>query len=75
NFEQETGIKIIYDLFESNEVLDGKLMAGSTGFDLVVPSASFFERQLEAKVFQPLDKKALPNYKNLDPELLKRVAN
>jgi len=75
NFEQETGIKIIYDLFDSNEVLDGKLMAGSTGFDLVVPSASFFERQLEAKVFQPLDKKALPNYKNLDPEMLKLVAN
>lgn len=45
NFEKETGIKVVYDVFDSNEVLEGKLMAGSTGFDLVVPSASFLERQ------------------------------
>jgi len=75
NFQKETGIKVIYDVFDSNEVLDGKLMAGNTGFDLVVPSDSFLERQLIAKVFQPLDKKKLPNYKNLDPQLLKLVAN
>ena len=56
NFEKETGIKVVYDVFDSNEVLEGKLMAGSTGFDLVVPSASFLERQLAAGVFQPLDK-------------------
>jgi putrescine transport system substrate-binding protein len=48
NFEKETGIKVVYDVFDSNEVLEGKLMAGSTGFDLVVPSASFLERQLAA---------------------------
>ncbi len=48
NFEKETGIKVVYDVFDSNEVLEGKLMAGSTGFDLVVPSASFLERQLTA---------------------------
>lgn len=52
NFEKETGIKVVYDVFDSNEVLEGKLMAGSTGFDLVVPSASFLERQLTAGVFQ-----------------------
>ena len=74
DFQKETGIKVIYDVFDSNEVLEGKLMAGSTGFDLVVPSASFLERQLAAGVFQPLDKSKLPNYKNLDPELLKMVA-
>ena len=73
NFEKETGIKVIYDVFDSNEVLEGKLMAGSTGFDLVVPSASFLERQLTAGVFQPLDKSKLPGWKNLDPELLKLV--
>ncbi|XNM56022.1 hypothetical protein ACLK1Z_05105 [Escherichia coli] len=60
NFEKETGIKVVYDVFDSNEVLEGKLMAGSTGFDLVVPSASFLERQLTAGVFQPLDKSKLP---------------
>ncbi len=49
NFEKETGIKVVYDVFDSNEVLEGKLMAGSTGFDLVVPSASFLERQLTAE--------------------------
>lgn len=48
NFTKETGIKVVYDVFDSNEVLEGKLMAGSTGFDLVVPSASFLERQLGA---------------------------
>ena len=74
NFEKETGIKVVYDVFDSNEVLEGKLMAGSTGFDLVVPSASFLERQLTAGVFQPLDKSKLPNWKNLDPEVLKLVA-
>ncbi|VEB61742.1 putrescine ABC transporter periplasmic-binding protein [Salmonella enterica subsp. enterica] len=74
NFEKETGINVIYDVFDSNEVLEGKLMAGSTGFDLVVPSASFLERQLTAGVFQPLDKSKLPGWKNLDPELLKLVA-
>ncbi len=74
NFQKETGIKVVYDVFDSNEVLEGKLMAGSTGFDLVVPSASFIERQLAAGVFQPLDKSKLPNYKKLDPELMKLIS-
>lgn len=74
DFEKETGIKVVYDVFDSNEVLEGKLMAGSTGFDVVVPSASFLERQLTAGVFQPLDKSKLTNYKNLDPELLKLIS-
>lgn len=74
DFQKETGIKVVYDVFDSNEVLEGKLMVGSPGFDLVVPSASFLERQLAAGVFQPLDKSKLPNYKNMDPDLLKMVA-
>ncbi len=74
NFTKETGIKVVYDVFDSNEVLEGKLMAGSTGYDLVVPSSSFLERQSQAGIFEPLDKSKLPNYKNLDPDMLKLAA-
>lgn len=74
DFERETGIDVVYDVFDSNEVLETKLLTGSTGYDVVVPSASFLERQIKAGVFQPLDKSKLPNLKNLDPELVKRVA-
>ncbi|MHA7846236.1 spermidine/putrescine ABC transporter substrate-binding protein PotF [Serratia sp. D1N4] len=74
-FQKETGIKVVYDVFDSNEVLEGKLMAGSTGYDLVVPSSNFLERQSKAGIFEPLDKSKIPNYKNLDPEMLKLVAN
>ncbi|MBP2170572.1 putrescine transport system substrate-binding protein [Erwinia toletana] len=73
NFEKQSGIKVVYDVFDSNEVLEGKLMAGSTGYDVVVPSSSFLARQLESGVFQPLDRSKLPNYKNLDPELMKKL--
>ncbi|MGD9424257.1 spermidine/putrescine ABC transporter substrate-binding protein PotF [Pantoea sp. NSTU24] len=74
NFEKQSGIKVVYDVFDSNEVLEGKLMAGSTGYDVVVPSSSFLARQLQSGVFQPLDKSKLPNYKNLDPALMEKVA-
>ncbi|OON40893.1 spermidine/putrescine ABC transporter substrate-binding protein PotF [Izhakiella australiensis] len=73
NFEKQSGIKVVYDVFDSNEVLEGKLMAGKTGYDVVVPSSSFLARQLQSGVFQPLDKSKLPNYKNLDPDLLKKL--
>jgi putrescine transport system substrate-binding protein len=73
-FEERTGIKVNYDVFDSNEVLEAKLLAGNTGYDVVVPSASFMERQIKAGVFRRLDKDALTNYGNLDPEILKRVA-
>ena len=66
NFEKQSGVKVVYDVFDSNEVLEGLLMVGSSGYDVVVPSSSFLARQLEAGVFQPLDKSKLPNYKNLD---------
>jgi len=73
-FEKETGIDVRYDVFDSNEVLETKLLAGTTGYDIVVPSASFLERQIKAGVFQPLDKSKLPNLKNMDPEISKRIA-
>jgi putrescine transport system substrate-binding protein len=74
NFEKETGIKVRYDVFDSNEVLEAKLLAGNTGYDIVVPSAFFVARQIQAGVFQPLDKSKLPNYKNLDPEIMAVLA-
>lgn len=74
DFQKETGIKVIYDVFDSNEVLETKLLAGRTGYDIVVPSASFLERQIRAGVFQPLDKSKLPNLQNMDPELMAKVA-
>lgn len=75
NFEKKTGIKVVYDVFDSNEVLESKLMAGNTGFDLVVPTDSFLERQAQAGIFQELDKTQLPNYQHLDANLLKMLAN
>jgi putrescine transport system substrate-binding protein len=72
-FEKEYGIKVNYDVFDSNEVLETKLLAGRTGYDLVVPSASFLQRQIQAGVFQKLDKSLLPNLKNLDPVITQFV--
>ncbi|MCP4330964.1 MAG: polyamine ABC transporter substrate-binding protein [Alphaproteobacteria bacterium] len=74
NFEKETGIKVNYDVFDSNEVLEGKLLAGNTGYDIVVPSGAFLERQIQAGVFQELDRNQLPNHGNLDDEILGNVA-
>lgn len=73
NFEKEIGIKVVYDVFDFNEVLEGKLMVGSIGFDLVVLLVSFFECQLVVGVFQLLDKSKLFNWKNFDFEVLKLV--
>lgn len=65
DFTRETGIEVIYDVFDSNEVLETKLLAGSTGYDIVVPSAEFLGRQIQAGVFQKLDKSKLPNIENM----------
>jgi len=73
-FTAETGIKVNYDVFDSNEVLETKLLAGKTGYDVVVPGAAFMERQIKAGVFRKLDRSQLPNWSNLDPEILERVA-
>jgi putrescine transport system substrate-binding protein len=72
-FEKEYGIKVNYDVFDSNEVLETKLLAGHTGYDVVVPSASFLQRQIQAGVFQKLDKSLLPNLANLDPDITHRI--
>src|SRR5262245_939013 len=74
NFEEKTGIKVTYDVFDSNDVLETRLLAGNSGFDVVVPSASFLERQIKAGVFQKLDKSQLPNLANMDPDIMQRVA-
>jgi putrescine transport system substrate-binding protein len=73
-FQQETGIEVRYDVFDSNEVLETKLLTGNSGYDVVVPSAYFLERQIQAGVFRKLDKSKLPNLSNLDPELMQRAA-
>jgi putrescine transport system substrate-binding protein len=74
-FETETGIKVHYDVYDSNEVLEAKLMAGHAGYDIVVPSTNpFFARQVQAGVYQKLDKEKLANYGNLDPQILAAAA-
>lgn len=70
-FEKTTGTKVVYDVYDSNEVLEGKLMAGHSGFDVVSPSDSFLARQIQSDIYLPLDKSKLPNWKNLDPNLMK----
>ncbi len=72
-FTKETGIKVQYDVFDSNEMLETKLLAGNTGYDIVVPSAPFLYRQLKAGVHQKLDKSQLPNLVNVDPDIAKRL--
>jgi putrescine transport system substrate-binding protein len=73
-FTRKTGIKVNYDVFDANEVLETKLLTGHTNYDVVVPSAPFLQRQIKAGVFQKLDKLLLPNLKYLDPDMLKRIA-
>jgi putrescine transport system substrate-binding protein len=74
NFEKQTGIKVHVAYFDTNETLETKLLAGSSGYDIVVPTASYFERQIKAGVYQTLDKSKLPNLKNMDPQLMSKVA-
>lgn len=69
-FTKETGIKVTYDVYDSNEVLEAKLLAGNSGYDLVVPTSEFLQRQIAARVYQPLDKSKLPNLKNMDEKLM-----
>jgi putrescine transport system substrate-binding protein len=73
NFEKQSGIKVTYDVFDSNDVLETRLLAGNSGFDLVVPSASFLERQIKAGVFQKIDKSQIPNLQHMDPDIMNRV--
>jgi len=74
DFTKETGIKVKYDTFDSNDMLETKLLAGRTGYDVVVPTAYFLARQIKAGVFQKLDKGKLPNLKNAWDDIAARLA-
>ncbi|MEP3845866.1 MAG: polyamine ABC transporter substrate-binding protein [Paracoccaceae bacterium] len=73
-FEEETGIKLIYDVFDSNEVLETKMLAGSSGYDVVVPTGTFLSRQIQAGVFQKLDVSKLENTGNMWDVIAQRTA-
>jgi putrescine transport system substrate-binding protein len=75
NFEKETGIKVRYDNYDNNEILHAKLVAGKTGYDIVVPGAHFAKMQIEGGLLQKLDRSLLPNWKNLDPAILEQMAS
>jgi len=74
DFTRETGVKVIYDTYDSNEMLEARLLAGATGYDIVVPSATFLERQIKAGVLQPIDRKRLANAGNIWSEIDNRLA-
>jgi len=74
NFEKETGIKVSVTNYGSNEELEAKLAPGNSGYDVVVPSASSYERQIKSGMYQKLDKSQLPNLKNMDPDIEARLA-
>lgn len=73
NFQKETGIRVIYDVFDSNEVVEAKLLSGHSGYDIVVPSNDFLAKQVKMGAFAPLDKSMLPNMKNLNVALMKQL--
>src|SRR5664279_2821475 len=74
DFTRETGIKVVYDTFDANETLETRLLAGKSGYDVVVPTAYFLQRQITANVFQKLDKAKLPNLANAWPVVTKQLA-
>jgi len=71
NFKKETGVRVVYDVFDSNEVVEAKLLSGRSGYDIVVPSNHFLAKQIKAGAFKPLDRSKLTNFNNLDPALMK----
>lgn len=73
-FTKETGIKVVYDTYDNNEILETKLLAGRSGYDLVVPTGPFLQRLIRAGVFRPLDKAKIPNLKHAWPEIAQRLA-
>ena len=74
NFEKETGIKVNYQTFENNEALQAKLVAGNSGFDIVVPGAVFAKSQIDGGLLMKLDKSKIPNLANLDPNIMGKLA-
>ena len=74
DFQKEYGIRVNYDVFDSNEILETKLLTGHTNYDIVAPSGAFLERQIQAEIYQKLDKAQLPNLKNVDPDVARAAA-
>src|SRR5579859_2847818 len=74
DFTRETGIKVVYDTFDANETLETRLLAGKSGYDVVVPTAYFLQRQIKANVFQKLDRSKLPNLANAWAMVTARLA-
>jgi putrescine transport system substrate-binding protein len=74
DFTAETGIRVVYDVYDSNEMLETKLLAGGTGYDVVAPTGTFMQRQIQAGVYQELDKSKLTNLSNMWPAIMERVA-
>jgi putrescine transport system substrate-binding protein len=74
DFTRETGIKVVYDTFDANETLETRLLAGKSGYDVVVPTAYFLQRQIAANIFQKLDQSKLPNLANAWPVVTKQLA-
>lgn len=73
-FEKSSGIKVVYDTYDTNEILETKLLAGKTGYDLVFPTGNFLARQISAGIFRPLDRSKITNWDKLDPAIMKLVA-
>jgi putrescine transport system substrate-binding protein len=73
-FEQEFGIKVNYNTFENNEALHAKLVAGNSGYDIVIPTAGFAKKQIDGGLYQPIDKSKIANYGNLDPDFMAKIA-
>ncbi|QQX81146.1 polyamine ABC transporter substrate-binding protein [Shewanella sp. KX20019] len=73
NFYEETGIRVIYDVFDNMEVVEAKLLSGHSGYDIIVPSNDFLTKHIKINAFMPLDKTQLPNIKNLNPALMKQL--
>jgi putrescine transport system substrate-binding protein len=74
DFTRETGIKVVYDTYDSDEALESRLLAGATGYDVIVPSAPLLQREIATGLLQKLDKRKLPNAQNLSPEIMARLA-
>src|SRR6202035_6105154 len=74
SFEKQTGVKVRVSYFDTNETLEARVLTGSSGFDVVVPTAPYLQRQIRSGAYLPLDKSKLPNLANLDPAIMSRVA-
>ena len=73
-FEKQTGTKVKYDVYDSDDTLQAKMLTGNSGYDIVVPTSNYMAKQIEAGIYQKLDKKKIPNLSHLDPALMAQVA-